>query len=199
MQHYEEKKFDIPKLKGISAKNIEEHLKLYSGYVKNTNNILSEVDKLASDSVEDHAYAITEMQRRFSFEFNGMRNHEYYFSAFEGGASQLLDDSELKKAIEKEWGSFDSWLNLFKGLAKTRGVGWINLYYDKNADRLVNGWVDEQHLGHLNGLQPVLCLDMWEHSFVADYQPSGKGQYIEDFFENLNWQKIEENFAEAKK
>jgi len=197
MQHYEEKKFDIPELKGISAKNIEEHLKLYSGYVKNTNNILDEVEKLSSENTSDNLYLITEMQRRFSFEFNGMRNHEYYFSSFEGGPSEI-SEGDLKFMIEKEWGSFEKWLELFKALAKTRGVGWVNLYYDKKTDRLVNGWVDEQHLGHLNGLAPVLCLDMWEHSFVADYQPSGKGQYIEDFFVNLNWKKIEENLTVAR-
>ena len=40
---------------------------------------------------------------------------------------------------------------------------------------------------------------MWEHSFVFDYQPSGKPQYVEDFFANLNWSVIENNFLEAKK
>jgi hypothetical protein len=34
MMKFEEKKFEIGELKGISAKTIEEHLKLYSGYVK---------------------------------------------------------------------------------------------------------------------------------------------------------------------
>ena len=193
MQKYQEKQFDIPELKGISKTNIEEHLKLYSGYVKNTNNILEKVSELSED-IEANQFTLTEMQRRFSFEFNGMRNHEYYFGALEGGPTDLSDDSELKTAIEKEWGSFDKWFSLFKSIAKTRGVGWVNLYYDKETNQLLNGWVDEQHLGHLNGLQPILCLDMWEHSFVADYQPSGKGEYIDNFFENLNWEVIEENF-----
>lgn len=197
MQKYEEKQFNIPELKGISERNIEEHLKLYSGYVKNTNAILDKVEDLSSD-LDSNAQVLTELQRRLSFEFNGMRNHEYYFSAFEGGP-QEISNGDLKSAIEKEWGSFDKWFELFKAIAKTRGVGWAMLYYDKHADRLVNAWVDEQHLGQLNGLAPVLCLDMWEHSFVADYQPSGKGQYIDDFFANLNWSKIEENFAEATK
>jgi superoxide dismutase len=40
-------------------------------------------------------------------------------------------------------------------------------------------------------------MDMWEHSYVADYQPSGKKNYIEDFFANLNWEVIEGNFKKA--
>ncbi len=194
---YTAKTFDIPELKGISQTNIDEHLKLYAGYVKNTNGILEQIDELSKDS-EKNAYVLGELQRRFGFEFDGMRNHEYFFGSLERGAKQLADDSELKEALAKEFGSFDSWLARFKAIAKTRGVGWAILYYDKQAGRLLNAWVDEQHLGHLTGLTPILALDMWEHSFVADYQPSGKGQYIEDFFANLNWSKIEENFKAAK-
>ena len=39
---------------------------------------------------------------------------------------------------------------------------------------------------------------MWEHSYVTDYQPSGKKQYVEDFFANLNWQNVEKNFLTAQ-
>lgn len=194
MPKYEPKEFSIPELKGISAKTIEEHLKLYAGYVNHTNLILEKIESLKDD--ENSAYLLAEAQRRFGFEFDGMRNHEYYFNALEEG-SQPLSDGTFKKKIEQDFGSFDGWLARFKTLAKTRGVGWAMLYYDKKNDCLVNTWVDEQHLGHLTGLAPVLALDMWEHSFVADYLPSGKGQYIEDFFENLNWNNIEDNFAQA--
>jgi len=202
-KQFEEKKFDIPKLKGISAKSIEEHLKLYAGYVKNANIILAKIDEYSEDASpmvgagEEHAYALGEIGRRFGFEFCGMRNHEYYFSHFEGG-SRSLKDGALKSAIEDEWGTFDRWLKRFKTLATTRGIGWAMLYYDPQSQRLLNTWIDEQHLGHLTGLSPVLALDMWEHSYIADYQPSGKKQYVEDFFENLNWQTCEENFSNAQ-
>lgn len=195
---FEEKKFSIGKLKGISEKNIEEHLKLYSGYVKFTNAILDEIKKLAdsTENPDDHLYAITEMQRRFSFEYNGARNHEIYFASLEGGPKDFGND-KLKQQIEKDFGSFEKWLALFKTIAKTRGPGWAMLCYDQKEKRLLNNWVDEQHIGLLNSCVPILVLDMWEHAFVFDYQPSGKKQYVEDFFENLNWQKIEENLKSA--
>ncbi len=196
MKTFTEKSFSIPALKGLSEKSIAEHLKLYAGYVKNSNLILEKIAELSTDS-EKNSYILGELQRRFGFEFDGMRNHEYYFSSFEGGAKALQADSKLKSAIESEWGSFDAWLNRFKAIALTRGVGWAILYYDPKTDRLLNAWVDEQHLGHLTGLQPVLALDVWEHSFVFDYQPSGKKAYVEDFFTNLNWSVIEANFIEA--
>lgn len=172
---YTPKTFNIPKLKGISEKTIEEHLKLYEGYVKNLNTLLEEGKN-----------------PKLGFEFDGMRNHEYYFSSFEGGPKEI-SNGKLKEMIGKQWDSFEEWMEKFKNIAKTRGVGWAILYYDQKEDRLLNTWVDEQHVGHLTGLKPILCLDMWEHSFVADYQPSGKGQYIDDFFENINWEVVEKN------
>lgn len=173
MTTFEERKFAIPKLKGISEKTIEEHLKLYAGYVKNANDLLGE----------------KEYNRRFPFEFNGMRNHEVYFAQFEGGPTPAPSSGPL---AEVDW-------ERFKVLALTRGVGWAMLYYDAVSKQLIQSWVDEQHLGQLSQCVPVLALDMWEHSFVADYQPSGKKQYVEDFFANLNWAKVEENLAKASK
>jgi len=197
MKKFEEQKFKIPKLKGISEKNIEEHLKLYAGYVKNANLILEHIEELSPQS-ERFAYELGELQRRFAFEFDGMRNHEYYFGAFEGGSTPLTASGSLAKAIEQEWGLFDSFLHRFKVIALTRGIGWAFLYYDRQTKRLLNQWVDEQHLGHLATCQIVLALDMWEHAFVTDYQPSGKQNYIEDFFANLNWEVVERNFSKAK-
>lgn len=199
MQPFTEKKFNIPELKGISAKTIEEHLKLYSGYVKNANSILEKIPQYEGYINEDTfaPYVISELHRRFSFEYNGIRNHEVYFDSLSEGPKTLNPESELSKSIVYLWGSVENWMKQFKALAMTRGVGWAMLYLDKAEHRLIISWVDEQHLGQLQGCVPVLALDMWEHSFVADYQPSGKKQYIEDFFENLNWSKIENNFNNA--
>jgi Fe-Mn family superoxide dismutase len=194
MTTFTEKKFNIPKLKGISAKNIEEHLKLYAGYVKNANTILEKVEEYKKDS-EKYAYVLGELMRRFSFEYNGIRNHELYFNSLEGEAKPIPSLSILKKNIEAEWGSFEGWLQTFKSLAMTRGIGWAMLWYDPRDKRLLISWVDEQHLGQLGGCIPILGIDMWEHSFVADYQPSGKKNYVEDFFANLNWENVEANFT----
>lgn len=197
MKKFEEIKFNIGELKGISAKNIEEHLKLYAGYVKNANIIMEKFAELWEEGPEKNQYAISEITRRFSFEYNGIRNHEVYFASLSEKATPL-SNGPLKKALENYCGSFDMFMSIFKNLAMTRGIGWAVLWYDKKDKRLLASWVDEQHLGQLNGCEMILALDMWEHAFVTDYQPSGKKQYIEDFFENLNWEVVEENFKKAR-
>ena len=182
---YEAKTFDIPELDGISKESIDLHLGLYAGYVKHVNLIREQM--LNTD--EEHGYARAEMQRRLGFEFGGMKNHEYYFSQFEGGASKL-PDGKLKDMIESQWGSFETWKERYTTIAKTRGVGWAMLYIDRESDQLVQTWVDEQHQGQLGDVDIVLALDMWEHSYMRDYLPSDKGGYIEAFFKNLNWETV---------
>lgn len=185
--HYETKTFEIPETPGISKETMDNHLNLYAGYVKNVNHIRDEIAKERDNGAD--AYALSEMQRRLGFEFGGMRNHEYYFSQFEGG-SQALPDGKLKELMEKQWGSYDAWLARFKKIAGTRGVGWAMLYYDNKTDQLVQTWVDEQQLGQLADLDIVLALDMWEHSYMHDYLSSDKGKYVDAFFNCLNWETV---------
>lgn len=191
MKQFTPKTFTLLNLKGISAKTIEEHLKLYAGYVKNSNLIIEKIAELKQDP-DKNAYMLGEVNRRFGFEYNGMRNHEVYFDSLEGGPT-TLSNGNLMKLIIETWGSYDAWLAEFKVIALTRGIGWAMLYHDRKENRLLNAWVDEQHLGQLQDCTLVLALDMWEHSFVADYQPSGKKNYVEDFFVNLNWANVEKN------
>ncbi len=192
MTTFTARQFNIPELKGISATTVAEHIKLYEGYVKHANLIQDKIKTLGGNP--EAAYELGEARRRFGFEFDGMRNHELYFALLEGGVRSPTEGSKLSAKITEQFGSFDAWQSDFKALAKTRGIGWAILYYDKMSDLLVNSWVDEQHLGHLVGLTPVFAIDMWEHSFVADYQPSGKPQYIEDFMSQANWAVAEHIF-----
>jgi Fe-Mn family superoxide dismutase len=194
MKPFETKTFSIPTLVGISQKTIEEHLKLYAGYIKHLNLIHEIVE-----NQNNPEYARREAYRRQGFEFGGMRNHEVYFSSLEGGPQKLSENSLLAKKIVDWTGSVETFIQIFKNLATTRGVGWAMLGYDKKTDRLIQYWVDEQHMGHLPEVSIILALDMWEHSYVADYLPSGKAKYVEDFFTNLNWSVIEKNFKEAVK
>ncbi len=197
MKKFTPKTFNISSLKGISDKTVADHLKLYAGYVNNTNLILEKIEELSKDSVKN-AYELAEVQRRFGFEYDGMRNHEIYFAALSGGAKEISKDGELYKSIESVWGSFDAWLARFKTIAMSRGVGWAILYLDKKENFLMNAYVEDHQLGQLVGCTPILCLDMWEHAYIADYAPGGKKDYVEDFFVNLNWEVIEGNFNEAQ-
>lgn len=193
-----EQQFNIPDIEGISKKTIEEHLKLYAGYVKHSNLILDKIKEYQLEG-DKHTYAINELQRRFGFEFDGMRNHEYYFEQLVGGKKQIAMDGPLGTQLAKDFGSIDSWLERFKAICMTRGIGWAVLLWDKNNQRLLNAWIDEQHLGHLNGLDFIYGIDMWEHSYMLDYVPGDKKKYVESYLNATNQEVSETRFKEATK
>jgi superoxide dismutase, Fe-Mn family len=193
METFTLKTFNLGELDGISKKTIEEHLKLYKGYVANSNTIFNKLSEMKND-VDKNSYALAELQRRFGFEFGGMRNHEYYFESLSGGKKEINKEGKLYKKIVKDWGSYEAFLENFKFIAMTRGIGWAMLYFDKINNKLIMNWVDEQHIGHLAGLPLILALDMWEHSYYLDYIPAEKKNYIEAFFNNLNWGSVENNY-----
>ena len=192
---YTEKTFAIPTLEGISAKTIAEHLKLYAGYVKHSNLILTKIAEL-SKTPEDataNTYIIGELRRRLGFEFGGMKNHELYFEQFEGGFKKT-EGTALEHKMNEQWGSIENWITEFKQLAMTRGIGWAFLYLDESSGNLINTWVGEQHDGHLPGMKPILALDMWEHSYMLDVPPSEKKTYVDAFFNNVNWETVAKRY-----
>lgn len=193
LEKFTEKKFNIGPIEGLSSKTIEGHLKLYAGYVKHANLIIEKISELSTDTTTN-AYLIGELQRRFSFEFNGIRNHEYYFEQIEGGSTDLNPESDLAKKITEAFGSVDNWFNQFKTLCLTRGIGWAILYFDKNTNRLLHSWIDEQHLGQLIGLDVIYAVDVWEHAYLLDYIPSDKKNYIDAFIKATNFSVVQSRF-----
>ena len=192
---YEEKKFDLPELEGISKKSVEEHLGLYAGYVKNFNAISAKLIEYAADT-EKNAHALSELIRRKSFEFDGMRLHELYFAQFEGGAQTLNPESGLNQAFRKEYREYFE--PYFRAIGSMRGPGWAILHFDPVGQEFQAGFVGEQHQGHFVTLPVLLALDVWEHAYILDYGAAGKGKYIDAFFKNLNWGVIEKRFDNCK-
>ncbi len=195
---YTPKQFDIPVLDGISKESVDAHLGLYAGYVKNFNDISALLPEYAKE-YKKHAHALSELIRRRSFEFGGMRLHELYFSQFEGGATALDTGGSLAKALEKDYTKAEHVVPYLKSIGMMRGPGWAILYYDPQSKQFLAGFSGEQHQGHFVALPIILALDVWEHAYLADYGTTGKEKYIDAFFKNLNWRVLEERFASMPK
>ncbi len=195
---YEEKKFNLPELKGLSAKQIEVHLGLYAGYVKHTNLIMEQIRVLKDSDMENKAYVMAELRRRLGFEFDGMRMHEYYFSQFEGGPQAMDADGALAALSKNRYGE-NGIMGHVKEVAGTRGIGWVVVYYDDVSKAVHTAFVGDHELGQLAGLPILLAVDLWEHAFMVDYVPAQKKDYVDAFFENLNWGVVEKRLAGATK
>jgi len=195
---YAPKTFTLPALDGISKESVDAHLGLYQGYVKNFNAIGAKIVEYLKDS-ETHAHAISELTRRHSFEWGGMRLHEIYFSQWEGAATPITAGSALKAALTKDFGSVENLIKEMKQVGMMRGPGWSLLYWDQIGQTFHLGFSGEQHQGHFVALPVILALDVWEHAYLLDYGTTGKEKYVDAFFKNLNWSVLEARFADSTK
>lgn len=178
-------------MQGFSDVLLNNHFKLYQGYVKNTNLVLEKLNALlkqGNDRIPEYA----ELKRRLGWEFNGMRLHEYYFENL-GGKRPLAEENLFYKKANEDFGSFEIWKQDFISTALMRGIGWVVVYLDLQAGRLMNTWINEHHSGQLTSAQPILVLDVFEHAYWTDYQID-RAKYIDVFFDNLNWEKIAARF-----
>lgn len=171
-------------MEGFSDTLLNNHFTLYKGYVTNANKALDIMAAMLKDG-KTATPEFAEMKRRFGWEFNGMRLHEYYFENL-GGKTALKADGKLGKLIASNFGSYDVWLQDFKGTATMRGIGWAILYQDVVGGKLFNQWINEHDVGHPAGCQPILILDVFEHAFLTDYGLK-RADYIEAFLKNINW------------
>ncbi|PWB55584.1 MAG: superoxide dismutase [Candidatus Methanoperedenaceae archaeon] len=181
---YEAKNFEsLLGTKGLSDQLLKNHFTLYQGYVTNTNkvaDVLGAMVKEGKTATPEYA----ELKRRFGWEWNGMRLHEYYFGNLIKDGKSIDKNSNLYRKIVEDFGSYENWEKDFKATGAMRGIGWIILYYD--GTRLFNTWINEHDVGHLSGASPLLVMDVFEHAYMIDYGLK-KADYIEAFFRAIDW------------
>jgi len=175
-------------MEGFSETLLNNHFTLYQGYITNTNKLYDSLTAMLKEGkTATPEYA--ELKRRFGFEFNGMRLHEYYFENL-GGKGSLDKSGKLAQILPGGFGSYEDWEKDFRATATMRGIGWAILYQDNVTGWLFNQWINEHETGHPAGCIPILVLDVFEHAFMIDYGLK-RADYIDAFFKNINWTAVE--------
>lgn len=183
-------------IEGFSEPLLKNHFTLYQGYVTNTNKVIEILEHMLKDK-KAGTPEFAELKRRFGWEFNGMRLHEYYFENL-GGKGSLDHYGTLGKQISCDFGSYEAWETDFKATGMMRGIGWVILYEDNVNGKLYNVWINEHDLAHPAGCNPVLIMDVFEHAFMLDYGLK-RADYIGAFFQNIDWAVIESRLKHTKK
>lgn len=176
----------------FSDELMQTHLKMYGQYVTHTNKVL---DLLENDDLD--TYAQREVERRFVWEFNGMRLHELYFNGLVGGSDGLNKDSALGSAVDKAFKGIDQWEKAFRSLGSTRGIGWAALVHDPSTDRLLHLWINEHDAGALAGTNTILLMDLFEHAFIRDFG-TDRGKYMDAYFEAVDWEVAEKRYKQSR-
>jgi superoxide dismutase, Fe-Mn family len=182
-------------LDGFSETLLKNHFTLYQGYVTNTNKVNETLEQMLKDG-KTGSPECAELKRRFGWEFNGMRLHEYYFENL-GGKAPLDKYSPLGKQMQCDFGSYETWEKDFRATGAMRGIGWVVLYQDNQNGRLYNVWINEHDVAHLAGCSPILIMDVFEHAFMLDYGLK-RADYIEAFFKNIHWTAAESRLVKKE-
>ncbi len=175
-------------MEGFSDTLLKNHFTLYQGYVTNTNKLMDALNQLLKEG-KTGTPEYAELKRRFGWEFNGMRLHEYYFENL-GGKGGINKSGKLYQKLVESFGSYEAWEKDFKATGTMRGIGWAVLYQDIPSGRFINFWINEHDVGHPSGGMPILIMDVFEHAYMIDYGLK-RADYIESFFKNIHWDEVE--------
>ena len=183
----------------IDAQTMEIHYtKHHQGYVDKLNKALEAHEDLANLTAEDLISDLTavpvDIKDAVRNNGGGHVNHSFFWPL-------LKKDVELKgevaEAINAKFGSFDEFKTVFSEAAATQfGSGWAWLVID-GAGELEVVKTANQDSPLSDDKTPILGIDVWEHAYYLKHQ-NKRPEYIEAFWNVVNWDKVNENFLAAK-
>ncbi len=183
----------------IDAKTMEiHHTKHHQAYITNALAALDGHDDLkALDPVEllkDLDKAPEAIRTALRNNVGGHVNHSLFWKTLAPATGQT-PEGDLLEAINKDFGSLDGLKEKLDAAAKTRfGSGWAWLV--KDGDKLDVISTANQDNPVMDGLTPLLGIDVWEHAYYLNYQ-NRRPDYIQAWFEVINWAQVAENFKNA--
>lgn len=200
--------FELPKLNyafnalepHIDAKTMEiHHGKHHQAYVTNLNNAIkdSEAEKM---SITDICKSISKFPMAVRNNGGGHYNHSLFWEIMspQGGG---MPGGDLAKAIESDLGGFEKFKTDFTNAGATRfGSGWAWLCVKSDGKLCVCSTPNQDNplmdIAECKGT-PILGMDVWEHAYYLNYQ-NRRPDYMNAFFNVINWKKVEELYSKAK-
>lgn len=185
----------------IDALTMEMHYSKH--YLTYTNNLNKAVAGTALENltIEEVLAKLDPSVPEIKNNAGGYYNHSLYFKCM-GPKSEGQPKDTLAAAITKKFGSFNEFTTAFKDeAAKQFGSSWIWLIVDRSGNLQITSTQNQDNPMMRNALvpgKPILALDLWEHAYYLDYQYKRKN-YVDAFFNVINWNKVNENYEEALK
>ncbi len=185
----------------IDARTMEiHHSKHHATYISNLNKALETFPELQARHVEDllgdYNNLPDAIRQAVINHGGGHVNHTLFWRTL-GPNKGREPNSDLGEAISNTFRSFDSFKQRFGSAASTRfGSGWAWLSVDKEGELNISSTAN-QDSPLLEGLTPILGLDVWEHAYYLKYQ-NRRPEYIEAFWNVVNWDEVTLLYREAR-
>ena len=174
------------------------HTKHHQGYTDKVNAAL-EGSEFADLPIEDVLQRINEVpediRQAVINNGGGYANHKLFWTILSpnGGGEPSGD---IAGAINEEFGSFADFKEEVSNAASGQfgsGWGWLCVKKDGSLEVISTA---NQNSPYMNGLTPIMGLDVWEHAYYLHYQ-NKRGDYVDHFWNLVNWDQVNENYADA--
>ncbi len=173
----------------ISQETIEFHYgKHEKAYIDNLNRLIKDT-RYADMAIED---IIRESDGALFNNASQAWNHIFYFFSFspEGGGEP---EGVLKKAIEREFGSFEQFKkNFVDAGVKLFGSGWVWLSKDRDGKLFITQGANASN-PMTDGLMPILAFDVWEHAYYLDFQ-NRRADALEALWGIVDWSVVADRY-----
>ena len=176
----------------ISQKTIDFHYgQHHASYVKNLNNLIENThyEKMSLEEIIKNSEGAI---------FNNAAqvwNHTFYWHCMTPEKGDL-PQAVLLKTIERDFGSFDNFKQIFiKQAATLFGSGWLWLVCDKSGKLLLMQTSNAETPLTNKELRPLLTCDVWEHAYYLDQQ-NLRLAYLNEFWQIINWKFVEKRLEE---
>ena len=187
----------------ISGHQMEFHYsKHHRTYVNNLNGLL---EKAAEAQAKNDMAAYVQLLQGIKFNSGGHLNHEFFWETLapisDGGGVVPDQGTQLRDLLEDEWGSIENFQTYFNSHTATlQGSGWGWLVFNQDSQILEYRQTRNQDLPtDLDPrYKPLLTIDIWEHAYYLDYK-NLRPVFLKEMWKIINWQKVAERLAEAKK
>jgi superoxide dismutase, Fe-Mn family len=176
------------------------HDKHHATYVSNLNGAIEKHPDLGSKSLEDLLRNISGVPEDIRMVVRnhggGTYNHNLFwvFMSPKGGGEPKGD---LARAIDSAFGGFSAFKEEFEKAANSRfgsGWGWLNL---KEDGSLVITSTQNQDSPLMEGLTPILGIDVWEHAYYLKYQ-NRRAEYTSNWWNVVNWEEVARRYDAGK-
>ncbi len=185
----------------LDARTMEiHHGKHHSGYTNKLNAAIEGTD-LEGKSIEEILKNISDHSAAVRNNGGGYYNHSLFWSIMSpNGGGEPSGRTNIAKAIDRDFGSFEAFKDAFAKAAATRfGSGWAWLCVDADDKLFVTSSPNQDNpMMDVYATQgtPILGLDVWEHAYYLNYQ-NRRPDYIQAFFNVIDWNAVSKRYNDA--
>lgn len=184
----------------IDSQTMEIHHDKHHGtYVKNLNDLLQSSPDLLQEDINELIKNLNlvpeDIRTKVKNNGGGHSNHTFFWEILSKGGG--TPEGDLKEQINSDFESLEKLKEEFnKASLAVFGSGWSWLVYKDNKLQILTTPNQDSPLMEDKGI-PILGVDLWEHAYYLKYQ-NKRVEYLENIWNIFNWQKISQNFADAK-